>query len=181
MPSLQGNLSEFVKVKPEAKAYYELGSAKLKFVLPKPGFLDGVKGREVAILRMLGVGFTYPGTARQVLKDVVVRCNLNSRVAVLGVRFLAVPISSLSPDAAALACTCGARTVPCVSADAQSRGRPPAFPLQRVSDVTPICSLCFPSFPFLPFHQRHIRKRLPEGHLHACRPTALASPRSSSC
>jgi ABC-type transport system involved in cytochrome bd biosynthesis fused ATPase/permease subunit len=34
---------------------------------------------------MTGVGFTYPGTDRQVLKDVNVRCNLNSRVAVLGV------------------------------------------------------------------------------------------------
>lgn len=144
MPSLQGNLSEFVKVKPEAKAYYELGSAKLKFVLPKPGFLDGVKGREVAILRMLGVGFTYPGTARQVLKDVVVRCNLNSRVAVLGVRSPAVPISSLPPDAAAVACTCGARTVPCVSADAQPCGCPLRSPCRKASDVTPICSVCLP-------------------------------------
>jgi ABC-type transport system involved in cytochrome bd biosynthesis fused ATPase/permease subunit len=35
---------------------------------------------------MTGVGFTYPGTQRQVLRDVNVRCNLNSRVAVLGVR-----------------------------------------------------------------------------------------------
>ena len=43
----QGNLSEFVKIRPEAKAYYELGSASLKFILPKPGFLDGIKGREV--------------------------------------------------------------------------------------------------------------------------------------
>ena len=34
---------------------------------------------------MTGVGFTYPGTDRQVLRDVNVRCNLNSRVAVLGV------------------------------------------------------------------------------------------------
>lgn len=83
---MQGNLSEFVKVRPEAKAYYELGSAKLKFVLPRPGFLDGVKGRDVAVLRMTGVSFTYPGTTRRVLADVTVRCNLNSRVAVLGVR-----------------------------------------------------------------------------------------------
>lgn len=76
-----------MKVRPEAKAYYELGSAKLKFNLPKPGFLDGVKGRDVAVLRMTNVSFTYPGTTRQILKDVTVRCNLNSRVAVLGVRW----------------------------------------------------------------------------------------------
>ncbi len=44
---LQGNLSEFVKIRPEARAYYELGSASLKFILPKPGFLDGIQGREV--------------------------------------------------------------------------------------------------------------------------------------
>ena len=42
--------------------------------------------QEVAILKMQKVGFTYPGTGRQVLKDVTIRCNLNSRVAVLGVR-----------------------------------------------------------------------------------------------
>ena len=41
----QGNLSEFVKVRPEARSYYELSAAKLKFNLPKPGFLDGVKSR----------------------------------------------------------------------------------------------------------------------------------------
>ena len=41
----QGNLSEFVKVRPEARSYYELSAAKIKFNLPKPGFLDGVKSR----------------------------------------------------------------------------------------------------------------------------------------
>jgi hypothetical protein len=51
---------------------------------------------QAAVLRMTGVGFTYPGTERQVLCDVNVRCNLNSRVAVLGVRrALAKPYVSL--------------------------------------------------------------------------------------
>ena len=45
LPVPQGNLSEFVKVRPEARSYYELSAAKLKFNLPKPGFLDGVKSR----------------------------------------------------------------------------------------------------------------------------------------
>ncbi len=45
LPASQGNLSEFVKVRPEARSYYELSAAKLKFNLPKPGFLDGVKSR----------------------------------------------------------------------------------------------------------------------------------------
>lgn len=37
-------------------------------------------------MKMQKVGFTYPGAAKQTLRDVTVRCNLNSRVAVLGVR-----------------------------------------------------------------------------------------------
>ena len=42
--------------------------------------------QEVAIMKMQKVGFTYPGAAKATLCDVTVRCNLNSRVAVLGVR-----------------------------------------------------------------------------------------------
>ena len=57
--------------------------------------------QQVAVLKMVGVGFTYPATSRQVLKDVTVRCNLNSRVAVLGVRAL---------PACCLPAACGAQT-----------------------------------------------------------------------
>ena len=32
-------------MRPEARSYYELSAAKIKFNLPKPGFLDGVKSR----------------------------------------------------------------------------------------------------------------------------------------
>ena len=39
----QGNLSAFVKQKPEAKAYYELTDEFVKFSFPLPGPLDGVK------------------------------------------------------------------------------------------------------------------------------------------
>jgi ABC-type transport system involved in cytochrome bd biosynthesis fused ATPase/permease subunit len=53
--------------------------------------------RQAAVLRMTGVGFTYPGTDRQVLRDVNVRCNLNSRVAVLGVRGPSISPLSLLP------------------------------------------------------------------------------------
>ena len=35
---------------------------------------------------MQKVGFTYPGTDRRVLHEVTLRCTLNSRIAVLGVR-----------------------------------------------------------------------------------------------
>lgn len=56
MPA-QGNLSEFVKQKPEAKSYYELGASVFKFVLPEPGFLEGVKTKDRAILKMQKVNF----------------------------------------------------------------------------------------------------------------------------
>lgn len=85
---VQGNLSEFVKVKPEAMSYYQLAAASLKFTLPKPGYLEGVKSRESAILKMKDVAFTYPGADKPQLSGVTIRCSLNSRVAVLGVSFL---------------------------------------------------------------------------------------------
>ncbi|KAK9839773.1 hypothetical protein WJX81_000473 [Elliptochloris bilobata] len=79
-----GNLSEFVKVKPEARTYYELSAATLKFVFPRPGFLEGIKGRSQAITKMTNVSFTYPGAGKQQLSDVNVRVALSSRIAVLG-------------------------------------------------------------------------------------------------
>ena len=41
--SYKGNLSDFVKQKPEAKAYYELSSDLVAFSFPEPGPLEGVK------------------------------------------------------------------------------------------------------------------------------------------
>lgn len=55
---MQGNLSEFVKVRPEAAAYYKLEAATQTFKLPEPGFLEGVKTKSKAILKMSKVGFT---------------------------------------------------------------------------------------------------------------------------
>ncbi|KAI7836488.1 hypothetical protein COHA_009640 [Chlorella ohadii] len=80
----RGNLSEFVKVKPEAKTYYELSAATLRFKFPEPGFLDGIKGKTQAIAKVTNVSFTWPGAAKQQLSDVTCRVSLGSRVAVLG-------------------------------------------------------------------------------------------------
>lgn len=52
----KGNLSEFVKQKPEARSYYELSNANLKFKFPEPGFLEGVKSKDRAILKMSKAG-----------------------------------------------------------------------------------------------------------------------------
>lgn len=38
--------------------YYDLKEASIKFTLPEPGFLEGVKSKDRAILKMHSVGFT---------------------------------------------------------------------------------------------------------------------------
>lgn len=81
----KGNLSEFVKVKPEARTYYELDNATtLKFKFPEPGFLDGIKAKTQTILRLQKASYSYPGREVKALEDVNVRVTLGSRVAVLG-------------------------------------------------------------------------------------------------
>lgn len=80
----KGNLSEFVKVKPEARTYYELQATNIKYIFPKPGLLDGVKNPNKPVLRMQGVNFTYPGTTRVALENINVSCSLSSRIAVIG-------------------------------------------------------------------------------------------------
>eukprot|EP00475_Leptophrys_vorax_P006214 TRINITY_DN13820_c0_g1_i1.p2 TRINITY_DN13820_c0_g1~~TRINITY_DN13820_c0_g1_i1.p2 ORF type:complete len:1107 (-),score=191.67 TRINITY_DN13820_c0_g1_i1:331-3234(-) len=80
----RGNLSKFVEQKPEAKVYYELAEATVKFVFPEPGFLEGVKTKDKAILKMGNVTFTYPGASKVAVQQVTVQCSLSSRVAVIG-------------------------------------------------------------------------------------------------
>jgi len=81
----KGNLSAFIKLHPEAKAYYELKAVgPLKFRFPDPGYLEGVKSKAKALLKMRNVGFTYPGTTRKILSNVSIFVSLLSRVAVVG-------------------------------------------------------------------------------------------------
>ncbi|KAG2447603.1 hypothetical protein HYH02_007524 [Chlamydomonas schloesseri] len=79
-----GNLSEFVKVKPEAKSYYTLAAATLRFNFPKPSFLDGVTSGEKPVLAMKKVTFTYPGASKPQLEQITCSCRMSSRVAILG-------------------------------------------------------------------------------------------------
>jgi len=81
----RGNIKEFVKKKPEAKIYFEITtSAKVKFVFPDPGPLEGVKSRGKALLRMSEVHFQYPGTPKPQLYGVGVHVSMLSRVAIVG-------------------------------------------------------------------------------------------------
>lgn len=68
------------KVHPVAKAYYELkASNAMKFSFPDPGYLEGVKSKNKALLKMRNVGFTYPGTTRKILTGVSIFVSLISR------------------------------------------------------------------------------------------------------
>ncbi|KAI8853491.1 P-loop containing nucleoside triphosphate hydrolase protein [Chytridium lagenaria] len=84
LKTYKGNLSKFVEAVPEARSYYDLDASVLKFKFPEPGFLEGVKSKDKAILKMARVGYTYPGATKQSLFDITLQCSLNSRVAVVG-------------------------------------------------------------------------------------------------
>merc|ERR1712151_504844 len=85
LKTFRGNIMEFVKKKPEAKIYFEITkSAKVKFVFPDPGPLEGVKSRGKALLKMTGVHFQYPNTPKPQLYGVGVQVSMLSRVAIVG-------------------------------------------------------------------------------------------------
>jgi len=104
LKSYRGNLSDFVKQKPEAKAYYELSSDLVAFSFPEPGPLEGVKSLTKAVLKTKGVYFQYPTAPLPQLIDVSIQCSLASRVAVVGVNgagkstLVKLMVGELEPD-----------------------------------------------------------------------------------
>jgi elongation factor 3 len=80
----KGNLTEFIKQCPAAKKYTELSNDELKFIFPVPGFLEGVKNKDKAIVKANNCHFTYPNTDRQIIQGASIQLSLSSRVACLG-------------------------------------------------------------------------------------------------
>merc|ERR1719191_1669717 len=80
----QGGIEPFVEKNPEASIYFEIRAAKVKFVFPEPGPLEGVKSRGRALLKMSNVEFTYPGKPKPQLYGVGVQVSMLSRVAIVG-------------------------------------------------------------------------------------------------
>lgn len=80
----RGTLSDFVKRVPSARSYYELGASDMEFKFPEPGFLEGVKTKAKAIIRVTNMSFQYPGTSKPQLSDITFQCSLGSRIAVIG-------------------------------------------------------------------------------------------------
>ncbi|EHA46487.1 prion formation protein 1 [Pyricularia oryzae 70-15] len=80
----KGNLSDFVKIRPEAKSYYTLSASNVQFKFPPPGILSGIKSMTRAVIRMTNVSYTYPGAPKPSLSDVSCQLTLSSRVAIIG-------------------------------------------------------------------------------------------------
>jgi len=85
LKSYRGNLSDFVKQKPEAKQYYELTNQNVSFHFPEPGPLEGVKSLTKAVLKMKNSYFQYPTALKPQLIDVNIQVSMASRVAIVGV------------------------------------------------------------------------------------------------
>jgi len=82
--TFKGNLDEFVKLKPSARAYFTLKGSKLKFSFPQPGPIEGVKSKGKALMKMSKCTFTYPINDTPTLFDISVQVSLSSRVACIG-------------------------------------------------------------------------------------------------
>ncbi|KAF4552079.1 Elongation factor 3-like protein [Elsinoe fawcettii] len=80
----RGNLSDFVKRVPSAKSYHELSASEMEFKFPEPGFLEGVKTKAKAIVRVTNMTFQYPGTPKPQIQGISFQCSLGSRIAVIG-------------------------------------------------------------------------------------------------
>eukprot|EP00959_Pyramimonas_sp_CCMP1952_P213846 4474599-Pyramimonas_sp.AAC.1 len=91
LQTTKGNLSHFVALNPDAKAYFELKSSKLTFNFPQPGFIEGIKSKGKALMKMQQCEYTYPvnedgkGTGKPTITDITVQVSLSSRVACVGV------------------------------------------------------------------------------------------------
>jgi elongation factor 3 len=81
----KGNLSEFVKTHPEANSYFEFKANKFKFNFPQPCFLDGVKSKGKALIKMDNISLIYPGNSEPTIQGITVRASMASRVACVGI------------------------------------------------------------------------------------------------
>jgi len=79
-----GNLDAYLAKNPDAISYMELKSDKYSFKFPAPRFLDGVKSKGKALMKMDGVTFTYPTNSQPTIRNATVQVSLSSRIGCLG-------------------------------------------------------------------------------------------------
>jgi elongation factor 3 len=80
----RGNLEKFIERVPSARSYKEISASEMEFKFPEPGFLEGVKTKAKAIVRVTNMTFQYPGTSKPQIQDINFQCSLGSRIAVIG-------------------------------------------------------------------------------------------------
>jgi elongation factor 3 len=81
----KGKMSDFVKLQPQAKHYFELATTdNLNFNFPEPGRLEGVRTSTQKFLEMEHVDFKYAGAKENTLTDINLKMTLSSRIVVLG-------------------------------------------------------------------------------------------------
>ena len=80
----KGNLTEFIKKVPAAKSYEDIGASETEFRFPEPGFLEGVKTKQKAIVKVQNMSFQYPNTKKPQVSGINFQCSLSSRIAVIG-------------------------------------------------------------------------------------------------
>lgn len=80
----RGNLNHFADKYPPARSYFDLSASEMEFKFPEPGFLEGVKTKAKAIVRVSNMTFQYPGTSKPQISDITFQCSLGSRIAVIG-------------------------------------------------------------------------------------------------
>jgi elongation factor 3 len=78
-----GNLNDFIKKNPDASSYFELKSDKYAFKFPQPRFLDGVKSKGKALMKMENVTFGY-NKDHPIIRNTTVQVSLSSRIGCLG-------------------------------------------------------------------------------------------------
>jgi len=82
----RGNVTEFVKQKPEAAFYFQTTSQDiLSFSIPDPGPLEGVKSLTKSVLSMKGCSFQYATAPKPQLSDITLQVSQAARIIIAGV------------------------------------------------------------------------------------------------
>lgn len=82
----RGNVTEFVKQKPEAAFYFQTTSQEvLSFSIPDPGPLEGVKSLTKSVLSMKNCFFQYPTAPKPQLSGITVQVSQAARIIIAGV------------------------------------------------------------------------------------------------
>jgi elongation factor 3 len=79
-----GPLSKFVETHPDTKSFFNLRESKVVFRFPNPSFLDGVKSKGKALIKMNNCTMHYATRPEPTVTNVSVQVSMGSRVACIG-------------------------------------------------------------------------------------------------